>query len=217
MPTKTGEGSSMTLPCECGLRPKRLSGFGTAKVGAAPSSVPGLPAQGGRGLNPHLQPRRLRSGGQLRHTRRSVARSSDRPPLGGLGATGWCSRPVREGGPEHLLSRKPHDDAAVELGEGDHGVRAAARPHSSLGSVLNPSPMSKFDILFAQPVSRGDRGDRCDCEGKRALGVGPRGRQGVTDPEWPHDPVAPCPTNWSPQNRESLLVVTPDTPVSPAK
>jgi len=35
----------MTLPCECGLRPKRLSGFGTAKVGAAPSSVPGLPAQ----------------------------------------------------------------------------------------------------------------------------------------------------------------------------
>src|SRR5215212_7950705 len=52
MPTKTAEGSSMTLPCECGLRPKRLSGFGTAKVGAAPSSVPGLQAQGGRGLTP---------------------------------------------------------------------------------------------------------------------------------------------------------------------
>ena len=41
-----------TLPCECGLRPKRLSGFGTARVGAAPSSVPGLQAQGGRGLSP---------------------------------------------------------------------------------------------------------------------------------------------------------------------
>src|SRR5215204_2823739 len=40
-----------TLPCECGLRPKRLSGFGTARVGAAPSSVPGLQAQGGRGLS----------------------------------------------------------------------------------------------------------------------------------------------------------------------
>src|SRR3954453_23220096 len=52
MPTKTAEGSSMTLPCECGLRPKRLSGFGTAKVGAAPSSVPGLQAQGERGLTP---------------------------------------------------------------------------------------------------------------------------------------------------------------------
>src|SRR3954469_15025176 len=52
MPTKTAEGSSMTLPCECGLRPKRLSGFGTAKVGVAPSSVPGLQAQGGRGLTP---------------------------------------------------------------------------------------------------------------------------------------------------------------------
>src|SRR4051812_44946136 len=52
MPTKTAEGLSMTLPCECGLRPKRLSGFGTAKVGAAPSSVPGLQAQGGRGLTP---------------------------------------------------------------------------------------------------------------------------------------------------------------------
>src|SRR4051812_17162878 len=52
MPTKTAEGLSMTLPCECGLRPKRLSGFGTAKVGAAPSSVPGLQAQGGHGLTP---------------------------------------------------------------------------------------------------------------------------------------------------------------------
>lgn len=41
-----------TLPCECGLRPKRLSGFGTARMGAAPSSVPGLQAQGGRGLTP---------------------------------------------------------------------------------------------------------------------------------------------------------------------
>ena len=49
--------------------------------------------------------------------------------------------------------------AAVELGEGDHGVRAAARAPGPLGSVLIPSPMSKFDILFAPARFEGGTGE----------------------------------------------------------
>jgi len=40
----------MTLPCECGLGPERLSGFGTAKTEAAPRSGTGFDAQGENGL-----------------------------------------------------------------------------------------------------------------------------------------------------------------------
>src|SRR4051794_7976709 len=85
--------------------------------------------------------------------------------------SGWRSRPDHEKGHKHLLSRKPRGDAAVELGEGDHGVRAAARPHGSLGSVLNPSPMSKFDMLFAPARFGGGTGET----GVTARGNAPSG------------------------------------------
>jgi len=40
----------MTHPCECGLGPKRLFGFGTAKAEAAPRSHTGFHAPEGIGL-----------------------------------------------------------------------------------------------------------------------------------------------------------------------
>jgi hypothetical protein len=76
MPTKTARCLSMTLLCKCGLGPERRSGCGTGMVEAATSSVSGFRAPGRTRAGLHVQPRRSRSSGQLRHTRRFVERYS---------------------------------------------------------------------------------------------------------------------------------------------
>lgn len=75
MPTKTVGCSSMTLPCKCGHRPERLSGFRTVALRAATCSVAGLRARGKHGLTLTVQPRGHCSSGQLKDRRRSVGRS----------------------------------------------------------------------------------------------------------------------------------------------